>query len=167
MPFYTAKNLIPSPLNIEAAMRCRIYTEDGRNVDFASVIQENYGAPTIAIFVRHMWCGLCQEFLCSLQRVDERCYTSVGVEVIVVGCGEPALIRKYKGMLRLLFPPLLSLIARTLPLAEHAKFDGRMYSDPSGELQERLGMTLRTLNPGTEAEKGYACTAGLDARFGC
>lgn len=29
-----------------------------------------------------------------------------------------------------------------------------MYSDPSGELQERLGMTLRTLDPGSDAEKG-------------
>lgn len=30
-----------------------------------------------------------------------------------------------------------------------------MYSDPSGELQECLGMTLRTLDPGSQAEKGY------------
>jgi hypothetical protein len=29
-----------------------------------------------------------------------------------------------------------------------------MFSDPSGELQERLGMTWRTLDPGTDAEKG-------------
>lgn len=29
-----------------------------------------------------------------------------------------------------------------------------MYSDPSGGLQERLGMTLRSLDPGPEADKG-------------
>lgn len=89
--------MIPSPLSIEAAIRCRVYTEDGRNVDFASVIRENYGAPTIAIFVRHMWCGLCQEYLRALRRIDAKRYAEVGVEVIVIGCGDPALIRRYKG----------------------------------------------------------------------
>lgn len=107
---HSARNHIPSPLSLEAAMRCRIYTEDGRNVDFASVIRENYGAPTVVIFVRHMWCGLCQEFLHSLRRVDEKCYASVGVEVIVIGCGDPALIRKYKGMF---FPSLPMIPALT------------------------------------------------------
>lgn len=34
-----------------------------------------------------------------------------------------------------------------------------MYSDPTGELQERLGMTLRTLDPGSAAEKGYISVA--------
>jgi hypothetical protein len=43
-----------------------------------------------------------------------------------------------------------------------SKFEGRMYSDPSGELQERLGMTLRTLDPGSNAEKGYVGAVGGD-----
>jgi hypothetical protein len=42
-------------------------------------------------------CGLCQEFLKALAKVDEKCYTSEGVEVVVIGCGDPGLIRKYKG----------------------------------------------------------------------
>jgi hypothetical protein len=78
-------------------MQCRVDSEDGRNIEFGHIVRGNYGAPTIVIFVRHMWCGLCQEFLRSLRRVDEKCYKSAGVEVIVVGCGDPSLIRRYKG----------------------------------------------------------------------
>jgi hypothetical protein len=37
-----------------------------------------------------------------------------------------------------------------------------MYSDPSGGLQEHLGMTLRTLDPGSDADKGYARLSGID-----
>ncbi|CAD6579295.1 MAG: hypothetical protein CYPHOPRED_000850 [Cyphobasidiales sp. Tagirdzhanova-0007] len=127
------RNALPNPLQLQQAMRCRVYTEDGRNIEFGHAIRANWGGITIAVFVRHMWCGLCQEFLKSIRQIDEACYRSEGVEIVVVGCGDPTLIRKYK---------------------ETAKFDGRMYSDPSGELQERLGMTLRTLNPGKDAEKG-------------
>ena len=78
-------------------MQCRVYSEDGRNLEFGHIVRGNWGAPTIVIFVRHMWCGLCQEFLRSLRRVDEKCYKSAGVEIIVVGCGDPSLIRRYKG----------------------------------------------------------------------
>ena len=93
----TAKNDVPTPIQVEKAMQCRVYSEDGRNIEFGHVVRGNWGGPTIVIFVRHMWCGLCQEFLRSLRRVDEKCYKSAGVEIIVVGCGDPSLIRRYKG----------------------------------------------------------------------
>lgn len=74
-----------------------IFSEDGRAIDFADIIRANYGGITIVTFVRHMYCGLCQEYLALLNRLEEHTYDKHGVDVIVIGCGDWQLIRAYKG----------------------------------------------------------------------
>ncbi|RDW67496.1 peroxiredoxin-like family protein [Aspergillus mulundensis] len=77
---------------------------------------------TLVIFVRHFFCGSCQEYL---QRLSDTITQDVlsslptSTSIAIIGCGDPSLIDYY---------------------AEYTRCPYPMYCDPSRKLYDTLGM---------------------------
>lgn len=99
----------------------------------------------MVLFIRHFFCGLCQDFLSFLSsKVKPSDLQAKGAKLIVVGCGDWKLIPEYRGMLGLPFP---------------------VYADYSKESYIALGMTRRTLDGGTTNPEYLGATSMLRACF--
>jgi len=85
------------------------------------------------IFIRHFFCGYCQEYVRSLTESvtsDTLLHLPVPTFIAVVGCGSPSLIPMYQTETKCPFP---------------------IYADPTKALYEALGM-VRTLSIGKRPE---------------
>ncbi|KAL4747962.1 hypothetical protein BDW72DRAFT_196246 [Aspergillus terricola var. indicus] len=91
---------------------------NGKEVLFREVYSQ--ADRTLVIFVRHFFCGSCQEYL---QRLSNTVTPESGLpgstSIAIVGCGDPSLIEHY---------------------AAHTGCPYPMYCDPSRKLYEALGM---------------------------
>ncbi|KAL8692563.1 MAG: hypothetical protein Q9218_002432 [Villophora microphyllina] len=86
----------------------------------------------LIIFIRHFFCGNCQEYLRSLSSsLPPSALTTLDppTKIIVIGCGQPDLIPMYIRETQCTYP---------------------IYADPTKQLYARLGMT-RTLNLGNKS----------------
>ncbi|OAK95420.1 hypothetical protein IQ06DRAFT_59225 [Phaeosphaeriaceae sp. SRC1lsM3a] len=100
--------------------------------------KELYDAPQIAprqliIFIRHFFCGNCQEFLRTLSSSitpDALLALPTPTFITVIGCGRPELIPMYTKTTNCPFP---------------------IYADPTRKLYDLLGMT-RTLQLGSKPQ---------------
>ncbi|KAJ6079657.1 hypothetical protein N7467_009410 [Penicillium canescens] len=80
----------------------------------------------LVIFVRHFFCGSCQEFIRALSetvRPDFLSHLSVETSIVIVGCGDPGLIDAYVAETGCPFP---------------------IFSDPTCRLYEDLGLVTST-----------------------
>lgn len=87
----------------------------------------------LVIFVRHFFCGQCQEFLRTLSdsvTPEDLAGLSTPTELVIIGCGQPELISFYKQQTNCRFP---------------------LYADPTRALYTQLGMA-RTMEPGNKPE---------------
>ncbi|KAF8492637.1 hypothetical protein F5888DRAFT_1618873 [Russula emetica] len=81
------------------AARIPVVRENGVRVQFGELWRMQR---TVAIFIRHFWCPMCQDYLASLMRdVDHAALARTGVRLIVIGCGSYGLIRSYRQIFRL------------------------------------------------------------------
>nr|UBX54503.1 hypothetical protein [Aspergillus sp.] len=106
--------------------------------------QDLYNPPnpphrTLIIFIRHFFCGSCQEYIRSLSPTltpDTLARAPVPTALAIIGCGDPALIDAYAA-------------ETACPFA--------IYADPSRKLYEALGMaSTLALGPRPEyIRKGF------------
>lgn len=90
----------------------------------------------LVIFIRHFFCGNCQEYLRCLATHPAMSSSSLAeqdLSVVIIGCGAPTLINSYRAL-------------TDIPA------DWQVYSDPSSELYRLLGMQ-RSLSLGDRAPK--------------
>ncbi|KAL4893579.1 AhpC/TSA antioxidant enzyme-domain-containing protein [Aspergillus ambiguus] len=95
--------------------------------------QDLYASPssanrTLVIFIRHFFCGSCQEYVRALSRTLSQ--PPPNTSIVIIGCGDPALIDMYAADTTCPFP---------------------IYADPSRTLYEALGM-VNTLALGARPE---------------
>ncbi|KAL7949428.1 AhpC/TSA antioxidant enzyme domain-containing protein [Trichoderma barbatum] len=102
----------------------------GKSRAFKSLYSgSNKARRVLVIFIRHFFCGNCQEYLRSLSEVitpDSLLRLPISTFITVVGCGDPALIDMYAKETGCQFP---------------------IYTDPTRSLFDALGM-VKTLNMG-------------------
>ena len=89
-----------------------------------------------------------------VRTVDPELLKTSQVKLIVIGCGDPAIIKSYNGSFPSKWYPKDKA---DIPWAFsekifHSPFE--LYTDPRLELHTALGMTLKTLEAGPEEEKG-------------
>ncbi|KAH9998923.1 hypothetical protein BJV77DRAFT_940368 [Russula vinacea] len=93
---------VPGTLSISQltqAARIPVVRENGVRVQFGELWRMQR---TVAIFIRHFWCPMCQDYLASLMRdIDHAALARSGVRLIVIGCGSYGLIRSYRQIFRL------------------------------------------------------------------
>ncbi|KAJ8062432.1 hypothetical protein OCU04_008972 [Sclerotinia nivalis] len=127
-------NEIPSQEILKKIESMIVLDRDGKTRPFKSL----YSGPNVArrvliVFIRHFFCGNCQEFLRTLAASiteDSLLQLHTPTFIAVVGCGSPSLIPMYQEATNCPFP---------------------IYADPTKKLYDELGM-MRTLNLGTRPE---------------
>ncbi|KAB8229876.1 peroxiredoxin-like family protein [Aspergillus alliaceus] len=114
---------IPSPDTLRKVDNHRVLDRHGQSHSFKSL----YSGPgtsnrVLIIFVRHFFCGSCQEFLRTLsESITPKVLEplAVSTSLIIIGCGDPALIEMYEKETNCPFP---------------------IYTDPTRQLYQDLGM---------------------------
>lgn len=123
-------NDLPSREDLKKTEDYMVLDRDGKTHTFKSLYTgPNVPRRVLVVFVRHFFCGNCQEYLRTLAEsitTDSLLSLPVSTFITVVGCGDPRLIDMYARETGCPFP---------------------IYTDPKGQLFAALGMT-KTLSPG-------------------
>ncbi|RCI09291.1 hypothetical protein L249_1476 [Ophiocordyceps polyrhachis-furcata BCC 54312] len=118
---------LPSDEAIRRTEKYVLLDRHGRTHTFLSLYSgHNVARRVLVVFVRHFFCGNCQEFLRSLSDAvtpDALLALPTSTFIVVIGCGDPALIQMYADATGCRFP---------------------IYTDPKGSLYDELGM-VKTL----------------------
>ncbi|KAK1968779.1 hypothetical protein LY78DRAFT_679109 [Colletotrichum sublineola] len=124
-------NDLPTPQTLKKIENYVVLDRHGKSHAFKSLYTgRNVARRVLIIFVRHFFCGNCQEFLRTLSESitpDALLGLPMSTFIAVVGCGNPGLIDMYLQETGCPFP---------------------VYTDPTRRLFDTLGMT-RTLALGT------------------
>ncbi|OHE99111.1 hypothetical protein CORC01_05604 [Colletotrichum orchidophilum] len=124
-------NDLPTPQTLKKIENYVVLDRHGKSHTFKSLYSgRNVARRVLVIFIRHFFCGNCQEFLRSLSESvtpDALLGLPMSTFITVVGCGNPGLIEMYLQETGCPFP---------------------VYTDPTRRLFDILGMT-RTLALGT------------------
>lgn len=127
-------NVLPSQETLKKIEDYQILDVEGRTVPFKSIYTgPNVARRVLVIFVRHFFCGNCQEYLKLLSESitpDSLLSLPIPTFIAVVGCGSPSLIPMYAEATGCPFP---------------------IYADPTKALYNELGMS-RTLNMGNRPD---------------
>ncbi|KAF2223414.1 hypothetical protein BDZ85DRAFT_318668 [Elsinoe ampelina] len=90
---------LPSEKNLEKLKGLEVKGEDGKAVSFKSLIEDASHPRVLTIFIRHFFCGFCEEYLKALYKDFSPPALSAlnpPTKLIVIGCGDPSLIVDYK-----------------------------------------------------------------------
>ncbi|KAI1270069.1 hypothetical protein F5Y18DRAFT_2721 [Xylariaceae sp. FL1019] len=124
-------NDIPSQTVLRAIEDYTVLDRNGRTHPFKSLYcGHNVARRVLVIFIRHFFCGNCQEYLRTLSASitpDSLLALPVSTFITVIGCGTPQLIDAYVKETKCPFP---------------------VYADPTRRLYQELGM-VRTLSMGS------------------
>ncbi|KAK4191468.1 AhpC/TSA antioxidant enzyme-domain-containing protein [Podospora australis] len=122
-----SNNDLPSPETIRKIDNYIVLDRNGKSHTFRSLYTGKHVARRVlVIFVRHFYCGNCQDYLRSLSSaVSPTTLLALPIPtfIVVIGCGDPGLIDMYTSETNCPFP---------------------VYADPTRKLYAELGM-IRTL----------------------
>ncbi len=110
----------PSMLQLFEASQCIVYGQSGEEVMFGDLFKKRR---TLVCFLRHWWCGFCQQFAMSVRHIDPLPLKKANLDFIIVGQGDWHVIKAYREVMQVQYP---------------------MYADPKRNVYRALGMTLRT-----------------------
>ncbi|KAK5992240.1 AhpC/TSA antioxidant enzyme domain-containing protein 1 [Cladobotryum mycophilum] len=134
-------NEIPSAELLDEIENYVLLDRNGKTHTFKSLYTgQNVARRVLVIFVRHFFCGMCQEYLRTLSESitpDALLRLPVSTFITVIGCGDPALIDMYVKETGCPFP---------------------VYTDPTRSLFDALGM-MKTLNMGERPAYAKKSTA--------
>ncbi|KAL8708647.1 MAG: hypothetical protein Q9220_006472 [cf. Caloplaca sp. 1 TL-2023] len=119
---------IPSRKDLEKVAELPVLDSNGKPHSFKSLYHSasDGNSRTLIVFIRHFFCGNCQEYLRSLSSsitLDVLKSISPPTQIVIIGCGQPEMIPMYIRETECPYP---------------------IYADPSKKLYAQLGMT-RTL----------------------
>ncbi|OBT86076.1 hypothetical protein VE02_05725 [Pseudogymnoascus sp. 03VT05] len=127
-------NILPTQATLSKIEDYPVLDRDGKSIPFKSLYTgPNVPRRVLLIFVRHFYCGNCQQYLKALSASitpDDLLRLPVPTFIAVIGCGAPSLIQMYADASECQFP---------------------IYSDPTAKLYSELGM-MRTLALGARPE---------------
>jgi hypothetical protein len=87
--------MIPSKETLDSVADYKLLDKSGTSHTFSS-LYSNHNLTSVIIFIRHFYCGLCQDYLRSLAVEFTPAFLSEhNVQVKVIGCGSHTLIESY------------------------------------------------------------------------
>ncbi|KAF2835405.1 hypothetical protein M501DRAFT_942112, partial [Patellaria atrata CBS 101060] len=117
-------NKLPSKKILDQCADLLVLDAEGGSRPFKELYSgPNKAQKQLIIFIRHFFCGHCQEYLRSLSSSitpDALLSLKIPTFITVIGCGRPELIRTYQELTGCTFP---------------------IYADPTRKLYDLLGMT--------------------------
>ncbi|KAI0362497.1 hypothetical protein OH77DRAFT_1416770 [Trametes cingulata] len=128
----SAHTALPSPEAIQKAAALNVFDESGKEVTFGSLFKDQ---KTIVVFIRHFFCGSCQQYVMQLASVRKEALDEAKTRLVVIGCGDWKLIKTY---------------------CENTGFSYPMYADPSRALYNTFGLVESLdLTPAGQAKRSY------------
>ncbi|KAL2816596.1 Sodium:solute symporter family-domain-containing protein [Aspergillus cavernicola] len=119
-----SRDELPSAATLTKVAKHTVLDREGKELRFEDLYAgPNASQRTLVVFVRHFYCGSCQEYLRSMVEVITPDYLShlpVTTSVAIIGCGSPSLIDHYA--------------------AEVGGCPYPLYCDPTLKLYDDLGM---------------------------
>ncbi|CAK5265699.1 unnamed protein product [Mycena citricolor] len=116
---------LPSDDQLQQAAFLPVISESGVRISFGRLFREQ---KTIVCFIRHFWCPLCQDYMFSISRnVSPKVLDDAGVDLVIVSNGSFEMIKAYRKIFKTPF---------------------EVYTDPTHEVYNALGMTLQTMEKG-------------------
>ncbi|KZW02979.1 hypothetical protein EXIGLDRAFT_828759 [Exidia glandulosa HHB12029] len=116
-PPATDPTTLVTTAELESASALPVLDAEGKSIPFGSLFENGRA---VVVLIRHFWCGSCQDYVCQLASVPSSAFEAAGVRLVVIGCGDPTMIKNYK---------------------ELTQFHGEMYADPTRKLYDVLGAT--------------------------
>ncbi|EIW67879.1 hypothetical protein TREMEDRAFT_18577, partial [Tremella mesenterica DSM 1558] len=100
---------IPTKSQLWEAAMCFVRDEEGQLVPFQNLFpltETTYHPPkTIVFFIRHFWCGQCQDYtLASLGLLDPDALARKNIRVVVISNGSWKIIKAYRKVFNCPFP---------------------------------------------------------------
>ncbi|ORY54367.1 hypothetical protein BCR35DRAFT_310361 [Leucosporidium creatinivorum] len=141
---------LPALEAIKAASECRVVGESGETITFGDLVKSR--GRVVVVFLRHLWCGLCAQYVTALRRattalasassttVSTASDQSPPLYILLISSGSPSLIPIYRSRLDCPFP---------------------LYVDQKRAIYKALGMTLKSLSAGREKDKGSYITKSM------
>lgn len=107
----------PSQRRLWEAAQCLLTDETGKEVTFGSLMPSwpeglapsqrdaSLTPRTIVLFIRHFWCGSCQDYMLhSVAKLDPEVLEKHNVKVVVIACGGWKTIKSYRSLFKCPFP---------------------------------------------------------------
>lgn len=116
----------PDRATLAAVHDIPLYDAEGTTRTFGSLYDPATSTHQrqLFVFVRHFYCGACQAYLQALtEGISQEDYFGISIPtaIIVIGCGQPDLIRQYK---------------------KFTSCPWTIYADPTRQLFKKLGMSV-------------------------
>jgi hypothetical protein len=114
---------IPSESTVTAIADLPVLDKDGGKVPFKSLYSPE-GHRTLLIFIRHFYCGLCEDYVRALSKDLPPTLLSTTVpptKLIIIGSGAPDLIQSYKDRTNCAF---------------------EIYTDPTRDISKKLDLQV-------------------------
>ncbi|KAH7103334.1 AhpC/TSA antioxidant enzyme-domain-containing protein [Auriculariales sp. MPI-PUGE-AT-0066] len=113
-------NAVPDTTTLTAeqlsvAAQLSVLDGSGKPVRFGTLYEDQR---TLVVFIRHFWCPSCRDYVTQLGKIPVDAFTEAGVRLVVIGCGDPSMIKNYK---------------------EATRLQHDMYADPLRKLYDALG----------------------------
>lgn len=124
---------VNSDVDFQRLRRITIYDNNNDGLPFSRLFEGNLGKQMrdekkseriLVVFIRHFFCGLCQEYLRRLAEdsaFNQANLTKLNTKIVIIGCGAPSLINSYRSGINI--PTTWS-----------------MYADPTLQLYDALKM---------------------------
>ncbi|KAI0723889.1 AhpC/TSA antioxidant enzyme-domain-containing protein [Cerioporus squamosus] len=123
---------LPPPELIAEAASLNVFDDAGKEVSFGSIIKDQ---KTIVVFIRHFFCGSCQQYVMQLASVRKDALEAANARLVIIGCGDWKLIKNY---------------------CQTTDFKGPMYADPSRKLYSTLGLVQNLdTTPAGQEKRSY------------
>lgn len=133
----------PSDSEVDKLCELTVRSEDNSKITFKTLVNDPSYPRVITVFVRHFFCGFCEEYIKALSaELSPKTLESLSppTKLVVIGCGDPALIGDYK---------------------RRTSCPYELYADPSRATYDLLDFTVTLANghkaPGY-SEKSFAST---------
>ncbi|KAI0333596.1 hypothetical protein GY45DRAFT_1244515 [Cubamyces sp. BRFM 1775] len=128
----SAHTALPSSDALAKAAALNVFDDSGKEVKFGSLIDNQ---KTILVFIRHFFCGSCQQYVMQLASVRKEALDEANARLVVIGCGDWKLIKNY---------------------CETTGYPYAMYADPSRALYTTFGL-VESLErtPAGQAKRSY------------
>jgi hypothetical protein len=127
-------DLIPTSETLTSLSQHPLLSSTGAPTPLSTILATT--PRTLLIFIRHFYCGSCQQYIARLSSTPSLAPDSLSAhpkgttKLIVVGCGDWSLIDQYKK-------------------DQNAPWE--FYTDPTGEIYDKLGM-IKSLTMGEKPE---------------
>ncbi|GBE77205.1 AhpC/TSA antioxidant enzyme-domain-containing protein [Sparassis latifolia] len=83
---------LPDRQTLKKATTLPVYDAEGNKLNFKNIFREQ---KTILIFIRHFFCGSCQQYVSQLASVRKEALEWAGARIVLIGCGDWRLIANY------------------------------------------------------------------------